>query len=303
MGGNTRTVSFPTDEQGLVSKSLDFDPCAHPGGSDLPGTKATFESTLYDGDTVVETVVHLTTLGPDTARPAVTLNADPPTGSRVEPGDVIHFDVTAQEARSGLSWQKGVRELRVKAVPGEDLVPQVRAASSTAKPCNRKQWSLVTQEEYTVPEDPPESFKICPIAIDFAGNQNADTCATYFTREVWEGPVSGTFVQPSCTTSSFSGKVKMAVADDGTVTGSGTTITSAYTCDNGASIPRMSHTYTFSGTATDGTFTLHFTDGSQDVTLSPIAEDQVQGTVVDAAGGYVSTVTLTLDCLNCEDVA
>lgn len=159
MGGSTRTRSFPTDEVGLVNQALDFDPCVHPGGSDLPGTRAEFEVALYEGDSLFETQVFLTRLGPDTARPAVTLNAEPPSGSQVEPGDEIFFDVTAQEARSGLSWQTGVRDLRVKAIPGEDLVPQERADSSSPQPCNRKQWSLVTQGSYEVPEDAPATFQ------------------------------------------------------------------------------------------------------------------------------------------------
>lgn len=217
IGGNTRTVSFPTDEQGLLNEILDFEPCAHPGGSDLPGTRAQFEIALYEGDALLETHVHLTTLGPDTARPAVTLNTEPRSGSQVEPGDQIFFDATAEEARSGLSWQTGVRDLRVKAIPGEDLVPQVRADSSTAQPCDRKQWSLVTQGSYEVPEDAPATFRICPIANDFAGNQNSDTCATYFTgEEVWEGTYTGTVTGecPDARTWSFEAEFTITVAGD-----------------------------------------------------------------------------------------
>lgn len=234
MGGGFRTLSFPTDELGLVNKILDFDPCAHPGGSDLPGTGASFEITLFgDGGAGLEAIVYLIRLGPDTARPAVTLNIEPRSGSQVEPGDEIFFDATAEEARSGLSWQTGVRDLRVKAIPGEDLVPQVRADSSTAQPCDRKQWSLVTQGSYEVPDDPPPTFRICPIANDFAGNQNSDTCATYFTGdELWEGTYAGT-VTWDCgplgqRTGTLAGDFtitvdadgKATMVDDNTVTGS-----------------------------------------------------------------------------------
>ena len=77
MGGGSRTDSFPTDASGLVTRSIDFDPCLLPGGSDLPGTRATFDTTVFEGNAEVASVVDLTRLGEDTARPAVTLNANP----------------------------------------------------------------------------------------------------------------------------------------------------------------------------------------------------------------------------------
>lgn len=239
MGGNTRTRSFTHEGSDLFRVYLHFDPCAHPGGSDLPGTSAQFEIEKFDrvgeDETLLGSVTFLTRLGPDTARPAVTLNVDPPSGSQVEPGDEIFFDVTAQEARSGLSWQTGVRDLRVKAIPGEDLVPQERAESSTPQPCDRKQWSLATQGSYVVPDDPPPTFRICPIANDFAGNQNADTCATYHTGEVWDGTYTGTFVfeGPGDCRNEFEGTFEIGVDAEGTATMEGTGTSQSFCAGQG----------------------------------------------------------------------
>jgi hypothetical protein len=222
MNGSTRSVQLAAGADGLVTEFLSFRPCSHPGGSDLPGANVSFESILSDGNAEVASVVDLVTLGPDDSRPAVTLNITPRSGSRVEPGDEILFDVTAQEARTGLSWQTGLRELRVRAIPGEDLVPQERADSDRAQTCASKQWSLATQGSYTVPDDPPATFRICPLAIDFAGNQNGDTCATYFTGDDWEGTYQGT-VTWDCSSygrrsGTLSGTFTISVDDDGQAT-------------------------------------------------------------------------------------
>jgi hypothetical protein len=241
----------------------------------------------FEGDeTLLGSVTFQTRLGPDTARPAVTLNVDPPSGSQVEPGDEIFFDVTAQEARSGLSWQTGVRDLRVKAIPGEDLVPQERADASTPQPCDRKQWSLATQGSYVVPDDPPPTFRICPIANDFAGNQNADTCATYFTGEVWEGTFtydfSGTSGSAPCS-STYS--VEFTISG-GRV--SGEIVLEENSCPG--AFPRDQIT----GTKTDETLVLAFFGGSEPF--------QIVDNRVTATFSSIPQEIRTLDvrCVSCE---
>lgn len=268
-----------------------IDVCELPGGSDFPGTVVQFEVTGSASATDSHT---LPDFG-DSLQTAIE-RSSPGAGSRVQPGDRIELLALAMVLHPAL----GVEVLYLD--DGNDLIDSVGNNSGSDEPtqCDLYRYFAELDAEYEVPANPPPIIEICANAAGFDGTKARD-CVEFYTGEVWEGTVGGTFEQPDCTASSSSGTIQMNVADDGIATGSGTTITSAYTCDNGASIPETSFSYEFSGTATNGTFTLDFPDGFQ-VTLLPTAEDQVEGTVVDdAGGGYVSTVTLTLDCLSCED--
>jgi hypothetical protein len=323
MGGNSRTQSFRKDSNDLLRVYLRFDPCAHPGGSDLPGAQASFEVILSEegegGRT--ESADFITRLGPDTARPAVTLHAQPP-GGPVEEGDRIVFDVTAQEARSGLSWQTGVRELRVVAMPGEDLVPQVRATSDTAQPCDRKQWSLATQGSYTVPEGAPPSFRICPIAIDFAGNRNDDTCATYTTGagETWQTTIhlqaDQTLASGDTCQQTGDATGELLVTSDGQISGTLDVVETEH-CSFGFDRTRSGLALALEGTASPSAFTLVHTAGTTagyftlgfftpagDLDPVPVpitGAGMAQGSVTRAfPNDYTLTMTFELRCLTCE---
>jgi hypothetical protein len=266
MGGNTRTVSFPTDETGVVSKILEFDPCVHPGGSDLPGTKATFETTAYQGDTFAASNTDPTTLGPDTTKPGITINSDPPDGSRVEPGDEILLDATAQENRNGPSWQTGVQTFQLTATPGAQVGEPQQAPSGRPQPCGRKQWSLATQGTYEVPDDAPPIIEICGIAEDFAGNVQT-TCNKYHTGEVWTGTanITSSAVYPDGATclDGWDLAFSFAASSEGTIEGQGTAeLTSGPTCPFPINVQPFTHVeYLIAGEQTAGGFSIRFEPG------------------------------------------
>jgi hypothetical protein len=81
--------------------------------------------------------------------------------------------------------------------------------------------------------------------------------------QAWNGDVRGTIQTPGCAPVSQRGDIRIAVKEDGSLTGGGTTISGAYSCDNGASIPEMSNSYGITGTKTRDAFTLTFQDGVQ----------------------------------------
>jgi hypothetical protein len=298
MAGNTRTVSYPVTGAG-VEKWLDFYPCAHPGGSDLPGTKATFESALYVGDTFEASETQFTTLGPDTTKPGITINSEPPAGSQVEPGDEILLDATAQENRNGPSWQTGLHTFQLTATPGGQVGEPQQAGSPLPQACDRKQWSLSTQGTYEVPADAPPVIEICGIAEDFAGNVQTK-CNEYYAGEVWEGEVTGEAVQAQCSPPSvpLSGGIRLVVAPDGTVTGTVTEARDGFTCA-GTPVPAFEGNYTITGTKTATAFELTATGtGSRTVTM-PIEGDRATVTIDEENGGYGATVIYTVRCVTC----
>ncbi|MEP7228326.1 MAG: hypothetical protein ABI785_13240, partial [Gemmatimonadales bacterium] len=190
MGGSTRTVSF--EHVGGLSTELDFNPCAHPGGSDLPGTEAEFSVSLFEGESSESIAGEqiLTVLGPDETPPDVTINSDPPNRSHVEPGDEIALDATALE-HGFATWQEGLNTFKLLARPGGQIGDVIRSTAGSAQPCGNKQWSLTSQATYTVPDDAPAVIKICGEALDFAGNfSEPDACNEYYTEEV-AGALSG----------------------------------------------------------------------------------------------------------------
>lgn len=263
MGGSTRTVSFPTDEAGLVQEILDFDPCVHPGGSDLPGTKATFDTTLYEGNTVAASNTDFTTLGPDTTKPGITINSEPRAGSRVEPGDEILLDATAQENRNGPSWQTGVQTFQLTATPGGQVGEPQQAPSRRPQSCDRKQWSLATQGTYEVPADAPPIIEICGIAEDFAGNIQT-TCNKYYAGETWKGTanITSSAVYPDGSTCRDGWKLEFTfgVSPEGTIEGQGTAeLTSGPTCPFPIIVPSFEQLeYQVLGEETAGGFSLRF---------------------------------------------
>lgn len=113
--------------------------------------------------------------------------------------------------------------------------------------------------------------------------------------ETWKGTGKGTVQSSGCAPVSQSVRLTLAIVEHGKVNGTGTTTAGAYTCDNGASIPVMSNTYTFTGTKTDDAFDLTSSDGVS-VHL-PIRGDQARGAQDTGAG----TITITLRCTTCDD--
>jgi hypothetical protein len=199
MGGSTRTVSFETS--GGIPTELDFNPCAHPGGSDLPGTEAMFTASLFEGESgePVSLEQILAVLGPDETPPSVTINSDPPNKSQVEPGDEIVLDATALE-HGFADWQEGLNSFKLIAKPGGPVGDEQRSEAGSPQPCGRKQWNLATQATYHVPDGAPPIIKICGEALDFAGNfSDPEACNEYYTGEVWEGTFTYDYSGPTLT--------------------------------------------------------------------------------------------------------
>ncbi len=124
--------------------------------------------------------------------------------------------------------------------------------------------------------------------IDRIGKQ-LENLGKIICGQAWNGNVRGTIQTPGCAPVSQSGPVRIAVKEDGSVSGNGTTTAGAYTCDNGASIPEMSNSYGITGTKSRRAFTLVFQDGVQ-LQLA-IHGKRATGTQDTGFG----TVTVTLD--------
>lgn len=269
MGGQTTTVRYPlTSAQDSVDRTLAFNPCSHPGGSDLPGTQASFEVrvvVLPSG--TISGGVESTTLGPDTTRPSITMESQPPPG-KVQPGARIRIQATAQEKRAGPTWQKGMKTFQLTATPGGQVGDVQVASSRLPLPCDRKQWSLVAEGSVVVPPNTPV-VKVCAIAEDFAGNIQTK-CNEYFTGEVWKGQakISSSVVypgpsRPTCRDGADLEFTFVASAD-GAIRGNGTAeLTSAPTCPFPINAGSWKHVdYEVLGEKTATGFSLRFAAGA-----------------------------------------
>ena len=298
MGGSARSLNIPTNSSGLVVTYLRFDPCAHPGGSDLPGASARFTTNLFDDGSdvpVVDTVTNNTELGDDQAAPEIDLNAPPPNARQVSPGDEIEFDAIAQESRDGPTWQTGVKSFRLVANPGGLIGDEQTSDSGSAQPCAEKQWDLRSLATYTVPADAPPLIEICGIAADFSENERS-TCIDLYTGEVWDGTVKSVVTTdgpggPCGTSIAIEGTARFVVAVDGTVTGT-YDVTGC-----GVSEPHAE----FTGTATDAQFLfpdlIVFANGEPIPKLSPT---HAQGTFTNQQGPATTWVTTwDMVCSSC----
>lgn len=295
MGGSTRTVSYPLppDDTG-VSKDLDFSPCAHPRGSDLPGTNATFEAAVYKGDTLFVRDTRSTTLGPDETPPVLEVTSNPPPRSKVEPGQTIVIKIVGSESRSG-TWQTGVKQIKLTDfVTGAVLGDQI--FGDQALPCAQKAWSKGLDVPYTVPENAPAEIRLVAEGFDFA-EKRGSFGLSYFTGEVWEGtanstitvrvPGSGLCGNPTSTKA----KVQLVVREDGSVAGTWD-ITGC-----GVSVPHGPIT----GTVNDAGFRFPqfviFTNGSL---IPKVTPTHAKATLTHISGGTVKWVTTwNLTCKTC----
>jgi len=160
------------------SKEFRWDPCYYFPGSDLPGAKFQF---------FVSTTGTVVTLGNDTSDPTVKVISTPARGTKVRTGDKINLKVTANEQRSGGSWQTGVKVIQITAEPGGLVKEPWVNSSNLPKACDDKTWEQKDEATYTVPKDPPPIIKICALAEDYVGNQAQPICVKFRTVEVWHG--------------------------------------------------------------------------------------------------------------------
>ncbi len=302
MAGNTRTLLYPLSSQASEAFGwVNFNPCVHPGGSDLPGTEAEFSvSVVEPGDIVQAGGFDTTSLGPDETKPVVTIDSEPPNRSQVEPGDEIVLDATAEENRQGPTWQEGLNSFKLISEPGGLVGEEQRSDAGSPQPCDSKQWSLTSHATYTVPDDAPAVIKICGEALDFGGNfSDPDACNEYYTGEVWQGPLTGRAVIPGCDPNPvpITGELDAVVAGDGTVTG---------TVMRGARLVLLSgrptsgvldRTNPFTGTKTADAFVLDLY--GEMVTLPIIGTQATADADFPGAGGSGVFYTYTLNCVTC----
>ncbi len=112
--------------------------------------------------------------------------------------------------------------------------------------------------------------------------------------QCWKGTISGAIQTPGCDPVSQTGELSLTVNKDRSVVGRGTTVSGAYGCDNGASVPEGSIDYELTGQMTDR-FTLTFADGVE-LTSTPIEEGRA--TLTQDTGFGV--VTIELNCDGCR---
>lgn len=112
--------------------------------------------------------------------------------------------------------------------------------------------------------------------------------------DLWLATISGTIRIAGCTPVSQSGGFVLIINPDGTVYGTGGTTAGAYTCDNGASIPEQTISYTVTGRKTDR-FVLTFSTGGPALGSSIIVRGEA--TIEQDTGAGI--VTIQLKCENC----
>ena len=199
--------------------------------------------------------------------PEINLDAPPPDGGQVSPGDEMEFDAIAQESRDGPTWQTGVKSFRLVANSGGLIGDEQTSDSGSAQPCADEQWDLRSLATYTVPADAPPLIEICGIAADFSENERS-TCIDLYTGEVWDGTVESVVTAdgpagPCGNPIAIDRTARFVVAGDGTVTGT-YDITGC-----GVTEPHAE----FTGTATDTQFLIPdlivFTNGEPIPKLSP----------------------------------
>jgi hypothetical protein len=310
MRGARRTVRVPIaacgtgDERSTVDRTLDFDPCVHPGGSDLPGTVVEFNvSNGMGADDIFSVVDIATKLGPDTTKPEITLSSEPRPGSRVEPGDEISVTATAKESRPGATWQTGVRSFQLTARPGGSVGDEAVAESRLPKPCASKQWTLGANGTLEVPEG-ASTVELCGIAEDFAGNVQTQ-CVTYSTGEdeVWKGTWNGGVrVLPPCTPAVWPqvGTISFTVAANGAVTGEASFTNHVGVC-GGVDVPQdVPASVRFTGRRTGGGFIINEpAAGAATVRLTRSGDTATGRFTVPLGSGTRLDVRLALECASC----
>ena len=271
--------------------------CAVPDASDLPGARVTLlvqgglngagGESAFGGDWV---------LGPDTAAPKLTVHSSPAKGAKVSPGDRIHVEVTASEARHG-SWQTGVHTTQLTG-PGGSLGD--RDAGSVPKACTDKSWSQNLAATYKVARHPPPVIEICAITEDYVPN-DATKCAHFYTADnVWESTYHGTstlFTGTQTCHGTIDGTFSFAVAPDGKVTGTSTAQSAIPDCGVGT----KTSTAPVFGNETARGFSVPALAGIPNVGLIQLRRtgDRARGTASyhDASNDF--TFTFDAHCVTC----
>jgi hypothetical protein len=268
--GTSQPVIDSVLPEGQREIGLSLDPCAIPGGRDLPGTEVRLTGTV--GEEVDESTV---TLAPDTLAPMITATSEPSTFSTVSAGDQIVFEVTAEEVPSGGPWQTGVERIFLREEGGDRFFDE--SYGEQPQPCAQKSWEQTATATYTVPDDPPPIIEIVASSLDFGSglavpipNAPQESRFLFYTGEVWTGTMhtetrvtdipDSTMpdIKYSCE-GSLDADLRLIVAEDGTVSGEAPYMEPKTVCRGagvGVSGPPESGTLSVTGTRSATEFRL-----------------------------------------------
>jgi hypothetical protein len=279
-----------------------------PSASDLPGAKLTVRLISYDSTADTSTTL---TLAPDTDKPSLKTTSVPPKGTRVKAGGTIKVRMDASEEYGATrhGWQTGVKKILLRDESKNQNVSPHFENNGRPQPCERKLWKKSLEVTYTVPENPPPIIRLRAIAEDFAGNKDDDV-AEFPTGELWKGTVKleRDGRNPQCSAVTSETEFIIAVADDGTVTGSGTLDHSKYTCLGGYTTPATHAPVAVGGKKQAGVFTLFLSDWPKTAMVPrlPVGQWIVQvgqgssGEGTFAPGRMTDVVfRVKLECQNC----
>ena len=243
----------------------------------------------------------LITLDPDTVPPRFLdppFDVSPRPGSKVEAGDEIGFEVNAVEQNPPKVWQTGVHTLEVTGPHGPIGGPQ--QAGVNAKACEAKSKSLTIQGTYRVRRSDPAVIELCAVADDYVPNENKK-CAQWYKGEVWEGKGAGHLTVPDCTPTNPAVDTHMSLTVDsrGNVKGTAGYTSASYTCGGVEAPAFTSPEFPVTGRKTRDAFRIQLEGEPATMRIA----DHEASTTFDVVGngGYASTLTYAVKCLDCDE--
>jgi hypothetical protein len=167
----------------IGNSTVVFNPCDLPGGTGEPDSIVNVEG--YTSGHESEAKHGTITLEDVNPFPLIQGSTDPHSGTRVKPGDTIHFRVGAVE----VPWSAGVRSLTATTNIDNRVVQDKIDAS---KPCYFNNYIRIVDFVLTVPEKPPSVIEVRFAAVDFADRQDEQTLYYPTTGHLWKGTVHAT---------------------------------------------------------------------------------------------------------------
>jgi hypothetical protein len=156
---------------GILAGNFDFNVCALPGASDVPGAVIYLSTIIYNhGNTRDFTGYY--TLPADHALPAVSLTSSVPAGTPVRAGEKITLRITGTEP-SGLGPQTGVNFLRLSGPRGGRV--QSVIYNKAVSGCDNSRFRRTLTVIYRVPKTAPKRITLTAIADDMPGHDAIKT--------------------------------------------------------------------------------------------------------------------------------